>query len=294
MYITRFLRFLEYEKRYSTHTLQSYKTDLEQLACYLKTVYDETDMTQATEAALRSWIVSLVNKKLKSKTIVRKTSSIKSFYKFLTKEKVIKINSASNLPKLKVEKRVPVFVEEKKMNILLDDVDFKKDFAGVRNRLIISLLYNLGIRRAELINLRNEDIDFYNNDVKIKGKGNKERRIPISEMLKNEIIAYQKLAKEHFVNTSVENLLLTDKGKKMYPNFVYRTVRQYLNLVTTQQKNSPHIVRHSFATALLNKGADLNVIKSLLGHSSLASTQVYTHTNIEKMKEIYQQAHPKA
>jgi integrase/recombinase XerC len=294
MYLTRFLRFLQYEKRYSELTLLAYKTDLEQFKNYLETVYEENELLVATENQMRSWVVFMVNKKMKSKSINRKISSLKSFYKFLTQQKLIKRNSASNLRNRKVEKRVPVFVEDKKMDFLLDDVDFGNDFAGVRNRLIISLLYNLGIRRAELINLQKQDIDFHNNFIKIKGKGNKERLIPMSDKLKNEILAYEKLATEQFVSKEMTNLVLTDKGKKIYANFVYRTVQKCLNLVTTQQKRSPHIVRHSFATALLNKGCDLNIIKELLGHSSLASTQVYTHTNIEKMKTIYQQAHPKA
>jgi len=294
MHIAHFLRFLEYEKRYSTHTLKAYKTDLQQFKNYLKIIYDETDLTKASEFHFRSWIIALVNKKIKSKSINRKITSLKSFYKFLTQQKVIKRNSASNLQNLKVEKRVPVFVEEKKMNFLLDDIDFGNDFAGVRNHLMISLFYNLGIRRAELINLKNENIDFYNNCIKIKGKGDKERLIPISDQLKQEIKAYQKLVEQQFIDNSVKNLLLTDKGKKLYPKFVYNTVKSYLNLVTTQQKKSPHIIRHSFATALLNNGADLNIIKNLLGHSSLAATQFYTHNSIEKMKKIYQQAHPKA
>ena len=294
MYIARFLRFLQYEKRYSEQTLKAYQNDLEQFERYLKTVYEEEDIIFADETQMRSWVVFLVNKKLKSKSIVRKISSLKSFYKFLTQQKVIKCNSASNLPNLKVEKRVPVFVEEKKMNFLLDDVDFGNDFAGVRNHLIMSLLYNLGIRRAELINLKVKDIDFHNKNIKIKGKGNKERLIPMSDKLKNEIEMYQKFVAEQFVGVLTENLLLTDKGKKIYAKFVYRTVQNCLSLVSTQQKRSPHVVRHSFATALLNNGADLNIIKNLLGHSSLASTQVYTHNNIEKMKKIYRQAHPKS
>lgn len=294
MYIARFLRFLQYEKRYSEQTLKAYQTDLEQFERYLKTVYEEEDIIFADETQMRSWVVFLVNKKLKSKSIVRKISSLKSFYKFLTQQKVIKCNSASNLPNLKVEKRVPVFVEEKKMNFLLDDVDFGNDFAGVRNHLIMSLLYNLGIRRAELINLKVKDIDFHNKNIKIKGKGNKERLIPMSDKLKSEIEMYQKFVAEQFVGVLTENLLLTDKGKKIYAKFVYRTVQNCLSLVSTQQKRSPHVVRHSFATALLNNGADLNIIKNLLGHSSLASTQVYTHNNIEKMKKIYRQAHPKS
>ena len=240
-------------------------------------------------------MVALMDQGNEAKTINRKISSLRSFYKFLQRNDLIKTNPMTQVRAPKIPKRLPVVITEQKMDTLLDGgFDFSDDFSGLRDRLIIELLYGTGIRLAELVGLKDEDVDSYEQQIRVLGKRNKQRIIPVHNSLAKLIADYklQKLS-QNFDNKG-SSLIVTDNGRDVYPKFVYRTVKTVLSAISTHDKKSPHILRHSFATSLLNRGADLNAIKELLGHSSLAATQVYTHNSVEKLKSIYKQAHPKA
>lgn len=240
-------------------------------------------------------MVALMDQGNEAKTINRKISSLRSLYKFLQRNELIKINPMTQVRAPKIPKRLPVVITEQKMDTLLEGgFDFSDGFSGLRDRLIIELLYGTGIRLAELVGLKDEDVDIYEQQIRVLGKRNKQRIIPVHSSLAKLIADYkfQKLS-QNFDNKS-KTLIVTDNGRDVYPKFVYRTVRTVLSTVSTHDKKSPHVLRHSFATSLLNRGADLNAIKELLGHSSLAATQVYTHNSVEKLKSIYKQAHPKA
>ena len=291
--VDSFLKYLQYEKRFSVHTTSAYKQDLDQLTEYLNSTYEISDPKEATHSLLRSWVVSLMEEGLAPTSVNRKIATLKSYYKFLQGRSVIDQNPALKLRPLKTEKRLPSFVRENEMTVLLDQIPFAEDFSGTRDKLIFELLYATGIRLSELIGLKDSDINFYQNQIKVLGKRNKERIIPIPDSVAVAIKSYIKVRSAEF--PECENfLILTDSGTKLYPVFVYRTVNRYLNLVTTISKKSPHVLRHTFATHLLNKGADLNAVKDLLGHTSLAATQVYTHNSMEKLKSVFDQAHPKA
>jgi len=243
---------------------------------------------------LRSWIVTLVDQEMVPKSINRKIACLRSFYHFLQKKELITKDPTLKIRALKVKKSLPVFVEEDNMVKLLDQIEFEDSFDGVRNKLVLELLYATGIRLSELIGLKSTDVNIFQKTIKVLGKGNKERIIPIHDTfitLTKEYIAKKK--NEAFSNNN-EFFVVTNNGEQLYPMFIYRLVRMYLDQVTTVDKRSPHVLRHTFATHLLNKGADLNAIKDLLGHSSLAATQVYTHNSIDKLKAIFDQAHPKS
>ena len=290
-----FLRYLKYEKRYSAHTLQAYQKDIDQFSTYLFDTYQTERAEDVLPRYIRSWLVQLRLENKNVKSISRKLSALKSFFKFLIKKGLLENNPVENLEGFKkTGSRLPDYLDAGKMDFLLDKIDFGEGFSAQRNHLIINLLYNTGVRRSELINLTINDIDFSRKNILVKGKGNKERLIPLSSEMANLLQEYIQNRKAEFITTETQALLVTDKGKKMYPKFVYRIVKKYLTLVSTVQRRSPHTLRHSFATNLLNEGADLNAIKELLGHSSLASTQIYAHNSIEKLKEIYEKAHPKA
>ena len=231
--------------------------------------------------------------KISARSINRKISTLKAFYKFLLREKIVDINPMNKIQSPKNSKRLPVFVEESKMNAFIEDVSFTDDFEGKRNFLIIEMLYATGMRRIELVNLKETDINFYNNTIKVLGKRNKERLLPLSAELKILIREYLD-QKNKSIQTQSDFLFLTEKGNQIYPGAVYRIVKDSLNKVTTLSKKSPHVLRHTFATHLLNNGANLNAIKELLGHANLAATQIYTHTTIEKLKSVHLKAHPKA
>jgi len=289
-----FLKYLQNEKRYSNHTVISYKNDLTQFSDYLDTTYQISSPLQADHTLIRSWMLTLMEQKLEPKSVNRKIACLKSYYKFFLKTGEITKDPTLKIKSLKVKKALPTFVEEQSLVQLLDHFQFTDDFHGWRDKLIMELLYGTGMRLSELIDLKEENVSSYENTLRVFGKGSKERIIPLNKSLVNLILVY-KSKKSALVSENLSNcLIVTDSGEQLYPMFVYRTVRKYLDAVTTVDKRSPHTLRHSFATHLLNKGADLNAIKDLLGHTSLAATQVYTHNSFEKLKAIFDQAHPKS
>lgn len=289
-----FFKYLQYEKRYSPHTLTSYHTDLGQFSDYLQHIYEITDATEADHTIIRSWILSLVQNNIQPRSINRKIACLRSYYKFLLAQERIAVNPMLRIKAPKASKKLPAFVSEEAFNNLLDSFEFTEDFEGQRDKLILEFLYGTGIRLAELIGVGESDLDMRAKTVRVLGKGNKERIVPINDSLLHTIESYLEVKKRHFGNNNSEKLLVTSKERSLYPKFVYRVVKKYISLITTSEHNSPHVLRHSFATHLLNKGADLNAIKDLLGHASLAATQVYTHNSIEKLKSIFEKAHPKA
>lgn len=295
MHQERFFQYLQYEKRFSPHTLTAYRTDLLQFTDFLRLTYELDDPAQIRHTHIRSWIVDLLERKNSARSINRKLSSLKTYFKFLRRHKEIVHNPMAKVIAPKTGKRLPVFVHENKMDLLFESIDFGEGYAGIRNRLVMELLYCTGMRRSELIGLQLGDIDFSTFQVKVLGKGNKERLIPMARHLVLLIERYLNERTLFVADKETDNsLLLTNKGKPLYPGFVYQLVKKYLSAVTTLEQRSPHVLRHTFATHLSNSGADLNAIKELLGHSSLAATQVYMHNSIEKLKEVYAQAHPKA
>ncbi|PKV66798.1 tyrosine-type recombinase/integrase [Pontibacter ramchanderi] len=289
-----FFKYLEYEKRYSPHTLTSYHTDLGQFAQYLQDTYQITDPAEADHTIIRSWILTLVHKNLEARSVNRKIACLRSYYKFLLSQQRISANPMLRIKAPKVSKKLPAFVPEEPFNNFLDSFTFEDTFEGQRDRLILEFLYGTGMRLAELIGIAHEDVDLHAKTVRVLGKGNKVRIIPLNDTLVAAIRQYLEHKKSTFVNNNSERLLVTNKERALYPKFVYRVAKKYISLVTTSEHNSPHVLRHSFATHLLNNGADLNAIKDLLGHASLAATQVYTHNSIEKLKSIFEKAHPKA
>jgi integrase/recombinase XerC len=285
-----FVEYLQFEKRFSPHTLVAYQTDLSQFIDYLEHTYEIKLVEEINHSLIRSWIVDLMNHKISPRSVNRKITALKTFYKFLLRQKIVVENPMLKIQSPKTSKRLPVFVEKEKMDTLLDNIEFGDDAQGLRNKLIIELFYATGMRLSELINLKQSDVDLYANQVKVLGKRNKERIIPFAAELKNLIKKYMDTKPD----SSMDLLFLSDKGKKMSEKFVYTSVKMYLSQVTTIDKKSPHVLRHTFATHMLNNGADLNTIKDLLGHANLSATQVYTHNTVEKLKHIHKQAHPKA
>ncbi|MCW5908697.1 MAG: tyrosine-type recombinase/integrase [Chitinophagales bacterium] len=289
--VESFLNYIRYEKRYSQHTYESYKNDLLQFAAFIGA---EEDIAQVKHSQIRNWIVAMMGDKISPRSINRKISTLKSFYKYLLRKGVIQANPLQKVQAPKTSKRLPVFVEQPGIEKLLHSIEFSEGYEGMLEKLIIELLYGTGMRRSELINLKESDVDSYNAQLKVLGKGNKERLIPVHPQLLSSIKQYLSEKKNVAPNQQEHYLLVNAKGKKLPPAFVYAVVKRYLNLVTTINKKSPHVLRHTFATHLMNNGADINAVKELLGHSSLAATQVYTHNTIDKLKEVYRKAHPKA
>jgi integrase/recombinase XerC len=287
--VNKFLEYLEFEKRYSIHTIVSYKTDLLQFEAYLS-IFFETGMEEATHVMIRSWLVTLVEKGISSRTINRKKSTLQVFYKFLKAKVLIEESPMQKVVAPKVEKRLPHYVKKQDMESLFSEVQFTDDFSGSRDRLILELFYNTGIRLSELVELT--EVNVLEDSIKVLGKRNKERIIPVTSLMKGKIIDYISLKRNEFTK-AIPSLFVTDKGEKLYQKFVYRKVNHYLSLVTSQGKRSPHVLRHTFATHMLDNGAELNSIKEILGHASLSATQVYTHNSIEKLKSVYKQAHPR-
>ena len=295
MPINDFLTYLQYEKRYSPHTLKSYHSDLLQFEQFLGSSEAEPEILKAKTLNVKNFMVELLQHGLLESAINRKLSSLKSFYKFLHAEGKIQTNPTTLVKTLKTPKKLPVFVEDLKMDALLDNEhSFDDSFAGRRDRLVVELLFGTGMRLAELINLKETDVNLYDSSIKVLGKRNKERIIPVHKTLLQEVKDFMVLkTMQNFGNKS-PYLVVSNKGDQAYPNLIYRIVNSCLTLISTQNKKSPHVLRHSFATSLLNRGADLNAIKELLGHANLAATQVYTHNSVERLKSIYKQAHPRA
>ncbi len=291
--IAAFLDYLKFEKRYSQHTVISYQNDLEQFQAFLISQFETKNIEDIRSVMVRGWLVELMEDKRTATSIHRKLSALRSFFKFQLKKGVIQKIPLDNIQAPKKGKRLPAFIKE-------DDLSGNEKFSGrlsewdqQNSDLIIDLFYASGMRLSELVNLKENQVDFIKNQVKVLGKGNKERIIPISPKLVEKINHYRSEKKRLF-ETPSEYLLITSSGKKLYSKYVYRLVKAVLSNYSTLDKKSPHVLRHTFATHLLNNGAELNAVKELLGHSSLASTQVYTHNTIEKLKNVYQKAHPKA
>ena len=300
MFIERFIKFLQYEKRYSPHTVSAYHKDLDQFVAFL--LETETKIENAPHTHIRSWMVNMMDNGNDSRTINRKISTLKSFYKFLLSEKILSENPMMKVQSLKTSKRLPIIVEDAKLDSWLniaaqntvDEKTGEEDFIKLRNLLIIEILFATGIRSAELIGLKEADVDIHNSQIKVLGKRNKQRIIPVTLNLVRLLEKYVSIKKSKNFNNNNGILLVTDRGNITYPKLIYRIVNSCLKNISTNDKKSPHVLRHTFATSLLNNGADLNAIKELLGHAGLAATQVYTHNSVERLKTIYKQAHPKA
>ena len=292
MFLEQFIKYLTFEKRYSQHTIIAYKNDIIQYQQHLTSL--ETEIQLANHQNIRSWIIDLMDNSLDAKSINRKISTLRSFYKFLQKEKVITDNPVQKVLAPKTAKKLPVFITDDKLTTLLDSNSFSDDFEGLRDKLVLELLFGTGIRLSELLGLKTSNVYLNEKTVKVLGKRNKERIIPINLTLTNLLNHYIVEKNNQDYSNNPEVLIVTNTGAKGYPKLIYRIVQKYLSLISTQEKKSPHILRHSFATSLLNKGADINAIKDLLGHANLAATQIYTHNSIERLKSIYKQAHPKA
>lgn len=292
--VSYFLQHIKYEKRLSHHTVTAYETDLTQFSAYLLFQYEFKEPEKADFQMIRSWIVALVDEKIENRSINRKIATLRSFYNFLLRHKSITNDPMLKIKALKTDKTLPKYVEEKPMENLLDDMEFSDDFSGLRDKLVLELLYGTGMRLAELIGLKITDLNLYNNTLMVLGKRNKQRIIPVNKSLVEAIKKYLTLRTDITDDTTNTYLIVTDSGTQAYPMFIQRLVKKYLSLVTSLEQRSPHVLRHTFATHLLNRGADLNAIKDLLGHTSLAATQVYTHNSIEKLKKVFKQAHPKA
>ena len=290
--IQSFLDYLKFEKRYSRHTLVSYENDLNDFFSYLNLQYEVTPLKELSHSLIRSWLASLKDQGMAARTINRKISTLKSFFKFQ-----VKVGSLDQSPMAKIlapknEKRLPLFVAEKDIATLFNHIEFPDNWKGKTNHLLLLIFYNTGMRLSELVNLKESQVNHYNRTFKILGKGNKERLIPLKPELLIQINSYLSLKK--IMGIEGEYVLVNEKGKQLSTRSVYESVKKYLSVITTINKKSPHILRHSFATHLTNNGADLNAVKDLLGHSSHAATQVYTHNSIEKLKNVYKKAHPKA
>lgn len=292
--IQPFLSYLTFQKRYSQHTIIAYQNDLSGFFDYIELQFGNTDLPDINASFIRSWLAGLKESGMESKSLNRKISTLKSFFKYQLKQGTLLTSPMATIISPKVKKRLPQFVAEKDINTLFNYVEFPDTWDGKTNRLLLHLFYNTGMRQAELVNLKESHIDKGNSNIKVLGKGNKERILPVSKELMELIQVYMDAKRIKFDQFDRELLLVNLKGKRLYPKYVYNVVRQYLSAVTTIDKKSPHVLRHTFATHLMNNGADLNAVKELLGHSSLAATQIYTHNTIEKLKDIYKRAHPKA
>ena len=288
-----FLNYLKYEKRYSRNTLTAYENDLDQFILFGKKLVEDFCVEEVNYHLIRQWIVSLMDNGISAKSVNRKISTLKTFFKFLMREGVIEKNPTDKIAIPKMGKKLPVFVQEKEMNRLLDGRFFTEDFEGRRDKAVVSLFYGTGIRLSELVGIRFSDLNLNEKMVKVNGKRDKQRLVPFPLEISTVLTDYITLRNELFPDSG-NFLFLTENGDPVYNKLIYRIVKKQLSLVTTVEKKSPHILRHSYATHLLNRGADLNAIKELLGHANLAATQIYTHTTFEQLKKVYKQAHPRA
>jgi len=291
--IDSFLKYLQFEKRVSRHTLLAYKTDLQQFSAFIQTTFAEFKPEAADYGMIRSWIINLVEGKIEALSVNRKIACLRSFYKFLLRQECISKDPMLKIKGLKTKKQLPSFVKEGDMIALLDHSEFNGGFRSIREKLVLELFYATGIRLSELISLKENQIDLRNQTIKVIGKRNKERVIPFSKGIVPIINEYISIRNKEIEVKDHGFLFVTDKGEPCYPMLIYRSIKTYLKN-TSSEKQSPHVLRHTYATHLLNKGAEINAVKDLLGHSSLAATQVYTHNSMEKLKKVFDQAHPKA
>jgi integrase/recombinase XerC len=291
-----FLDFLRYEKRFSPHTVTSYQTDLTQFASYLQEEYEVQEPAQATHPLIRGWVVSLMGQNLDPRTVNRKVACLRSYYKFLLRLHRIEANPMLRIKAPKMAKKLPEFVPEESLNRLLNSFEFEATFAGARDQLVLEMLYGTGIRLSELLGITEGDVDASARTVRVTGKGNKQRLVPLNQSLLLVLDKYSVARIAEFgLSLTSSSLLRTDKDEPLYEKLVYRTVKKYLSQISTSVAHQhPHALRHAFATHLLGKGADLNAIKELLGHASLAATQVYTHLSVDRLKSVFEQAHPRA
>jgi len=291
-YQESFISYLKFEKRSSSHTVTAYQKDLDQFVQFCIELVGEFNVNTIDAKLVRSWVVQLMGSGLNPSSVNRKVTTVKAFFRYLQKHNIVVMNPADSLPLTKIRKKLPQFVEEKSLNNLLDNDFFDNEFIGTRDKLIISLFYGAGIRLSELTGLTDSNLDIQLCQLKVVGKRNKERIVPYPTSINGLIKKYFELRNELF-GTKTGSLLLTGKGEPVYGKLVYRIVKRELGKVTLLEKKSPHVLRHSYATHLMNNGADLNAVKELLGHSNLAATQIYTHTTFKKVHEIYKQAHPR-
>ena len=294
MLIEKFIEYLKIEKNYSVNTLSAYKKDLIEFQVFINENFDKCVIENVDYKIIRSWIVLLVNKNLSNRSINRKVSSLKSFYKFLVKTETINSSPLLAHSPLKQSKKIQVPFSKGEIGALLDSDFFKSDYKGVLQKTIISFFYFTGVRRIELINLKTSDINMNSYTIRITGKRNKERIIPMLPKLKESINEYLKIKSQEFNNVISDYLFISKSGIQLSEKYVYRTVNEYFKLVSPKVKKAPHVLRHSFATHLINEGADINSVKELLGHSSLSATQVYSHTSMERIKEVFKNSHPRA
>jgi integrase/recombinase XerC len=291
-----FIDYLKFEKRYSAHTIRAYRDDLDQFFNYLETAFGECTPAGISTSFVRSWLASLKEQKISSKSINRKISSLKSFFKYLMRTEGLEKSPMTGVISPKSGKRLPVYVEEKDLQLLIGKIDFPDTWQGKTDHLLINMFYNTGTRLSELITLKINQIDLRSGTIRVIGKGNKERMIPISTSLAEEIRLYQLEKRTISMEGGTgpaDTLFINQRGKPLYVKYGYLAVRKWLSLVTTIDKKSPHVLRHSFATHLMNHGAELNSVKELLGHSSLAATQLYTHNSIEKLRQVHKKNHPR-
>jgi len=289
--VEKFLNYLRFERNFSKHTILSYQNDLEQFTAFLKRMYEIEKAEDATSMMVRSWMAEMMQEKLSARSVVRKASALRTFYHFLLKEGVITLDPMIKIASPKMPSRLPVFITQKDIGVLFKDIEFPKTFEGVRDRLIMEMFYATGIRLSELITMKEANVNIYNLTIKVFGKRAKERIIPIPGILKEYISVYR--AERNKLGLKGEYFFVSKKGEELYEKQVYLIVRNYLGMVTTLHKKSPHVLRHTFATHLLDNGADINSVKELLGHANLAATQIYTHNSLEKLKNVYKLAHPR-
>ncbi|MDO6605033.1 tyrosine-type recombinase/integrase [Arenibacter palladensis] len=294
MSIESFISYLSLEKNYSPHTITAYRNDLVEFKNYCRQQFQLEEINQVSYNLIRSWIVSLVESGVSNRSVNRKIASLKAYYKFLLRVGILTINPLAKHKALKTSKKIEIPFSEIEMENVISQIPFEDNFEGKRDKLIIELLYTTGIRRAELIGLRVKDVDYQAGTIKVLGKRNKERIIPLLEATKELFLEYNLERSRLKAVEGEAYVFLSGKGNKMYETLVYRIINKYFSLVSAKVKKSPHILRHTFATHLLNKGADLNSVKELLGHSSLASTQVYTHNSIAELKKVHFSAHPRS
>jgi integrase/recombinase XerC len=285
-----FIAYIRYEKRYSPHTITAYQSDLDQFLDYLLDQYQVRDFKNISHVMVRSWLVHLMEKGVAARSVNRKLTSLKAFFRFLIRQGEIETNPVSRISSPKTAKRLPVFIEKEKMSLVFSEVDFGEGYPGLRDRTIMELFYATGMRLSELVNLMESDIDFHNSCIRVTGKRNKERLIPFGDKMRGVLRMYLDGKRDY----GDQHLFLTDRAQPIYPRMVQRIVVKTLGTVTTLGKKSPHTLRHTFATHMLDNGAELNAVKEILGHANLAATQVYTHNTIDKLKKVYKQAHPKA